>query len=122
MYQDIVSNFFEYQIALKMFHFQTELYSGHKTADAISDQYRLLFDSFMEVLQGIKDIRITVKKDAFVPLGNVKTKNEMMKINHNVIKFFTQLKKEFKKHTDLNNILDELISVVNRFNYLLSFN
>jgi len=41
--------FFEYQIQIKMFHFQTKSYAGHKSSDEYLQKVNDKFDKFMEV-------------------------------------------------------------------------
>ena len=54
-------NMFNHYIAMKLYHFQTENYSAHKTSDSYIEKFLELKDRFLEVAQGIYG-KINLKK------------------------------------------------------------
>ena len=111
--------FFEYQIQIKMFHFQTKTYAGHKSSDEYLQKVNDKFDKFMEVAQGIFG-KFTI--------ANINIKATMMNDNNiieHVDSFIHILKKTsgcYKDKSDLMNIRDDIIGDANQFKYLLTFN
>ena len=49
-----INIFFEHQLTIKMFHFQTKKYGAHKAADKYLVKYQANLDRYMEVYQGEK--------------------------------------------------------------------
>lgn len=110
---------FEFQIALKMYHFQTLRYSTHKTVDEYSDKLANTIDKFFEVGQGIYGRIYFNDSVSTVQINNVRDKNF-----HEYIKKFLQeisyVEKVVSKNSDLSNIKDEIKGDLNQLIYLLS--
>ena len=49
----LIQAFFKHQLQIKMYHFQTKNYSGHKASDNYLNKFEKKLDKFMEVGQGI---------------------------------------------------------------------
>ena len=114
----LVVLFFQHQIQIKMFHFQTTAYGGHKTVDKYLEKFNDNFDRFMETAQGIF---------GRLSLNNV-TINASMWNDNNIISnldAFIKLLESFnyilKEHSDLLAIRDEMLADVNQLKYLLTF-
>jgi len=114
----LVSVFFAHQIRMKMFHFQTMGYGGHKTSDSYLLEFAENFDKFMEIAQGrfgklqVKEIKFNV-----VLLDDATVKNEM----DEMIKTLKSVSNKYKDYSELTNIIDEIVGNANQFKYLIDF-
>lgn len=117
----VLQNFFEYIICLKMYHFQSKTYGEHKTSDQIFSSLNAKFDELMEVYQGMYNERVDVKKNTKVFINNIRTKKEIMKLNKDFVNFLMDLKHDTPEFITSHAIIDEIILLVHRFEYLLSF-
>ena len=111
------TEFTKHQIMMKLFHFQTKAYGGHKTSDSYLSKFLENMDKFMEVAQGIYG-RVDLKH--FDICGNVISDSS---ITHCLTSFGKYLESmtDRIKCTDLLNIRDEMLGEVNQFKYLLTF-
>jgi len=110
---------FEFQIALKMFHFQTTKYSAHKTADEYFEKLSGTMDKFFEVGQGIFG-RISISKKNYVAVQNV-TENIIIEHIKKLKNEIVMVEKITAKHSGLDNIKDEIKGDLDQLIYLLSF-
>lgn len=117
--QGLIIYFFEHQLTLKMYHFQTKKYGAHKASDKYLDAFANTFDKFMETAQGIfgrlETNHIAVKFDTVSDI----TINEHLS---KYIKNLKQLDKVFENYSELLNIRDELVANAEQLEYLLTFN
>jgi hypothetical protein len=102
---------------LKLLHFQTTVYSVHKTTDAFLIEYDALLDSFWETLQ--KDgPRITLSDTgASLVLQNVRSYAGLQPIIDDVIGTI-MANSDSLPSGERDTMLDSL----NKFKYLMSFN
>jgi uncharacterized protein YdcH (DUF465 family) len=118
---EILLIFLDVRNCVKLYHFQTELYSTHKISDSFLTNFDSLFDKFMEVLQGKTNTRISFEKNTDITIRNMKKNKDIL----DVIDAFQEIiqSANFEKglSTDLLNIRDEILSEINQFKYLLSF-
>ena len=115
--------FLQHFIKLKMYHFQTSLYSAHKTVDAYLTKFLLNYDQFMEVAQGIfgiiklpptLEIKTKVDKREDI-VGSLKEFSVYLKtLNEN-------LKGDQSQYTSLYNIRDTMLADIQQLEYLLKF-
>jgi hypothetical protein len=118
----IVKIFFEHQIIIKMFHFQTLSYGAHKASDEYLEKFLVNHDKFMEVIQGIngKLSMDTIKMDINININNLHNHlSEFINILRNIDKFKTV--KKCIIDVGLLAIRDEMLVDVNQFMYLLTF-
>ena len=111
--------FFEHQIKLKMFHFQTSNYGAHKASDKYLEKFAENFDRFMEVAQGIYNKLQTQEISLKFQLNNDENiKDELKKfaeiLNNDSDSFY-------QNNKDLLAIRDEMLADVNQLLYLLTF-
>ena len=106
------------QNQFRMFHWQTESYAQHKAFGEAYEGLDGLIDEFIEVFQG--------KNGIVVPNGGVKIKlenldNKPVDMIDVFVDYLTNdLPKELKKEdTDLLNIRDEMLGLLNKTKYLL---
>lgn len=109
---------FEFQIALKMYHFQTVKYAVHKTVDDYSGKLAGTMDKFFEIGQGIFG-RVYLD-DTSVRVNNVHDRNfeeHVKKFNYEI----AHMEKVIAKHSDLCNVKDEIRGDLSQLIYLLTF-
>lgn len=114
----LLQYFFRHQLELKMFHFQTKLYGGHKASDEYLQNFEGNLDKFMEVAQGvygkfdIKTINIQF---------NVASDESIINSLDIFISIVKKVSKHFRDQTSLLNILDEIVADAQKLKYLLTF-
>jgi len=114
---EIVHNFFEYIIILKMYHFQTKLYNTHKISDTYLGTVLEQFDKFMEILQGLNNKQLTTPKiELSITMAN---DNDIHGIANEFIIYMKGLKGRFDNSLDA--IIDEIMYEAEKFKYLLLF-
>ena len=114
----LVSLFFAHQIRMKMYHFQTNTYGGHKTSDSYLDGFSDKFDKFMEIAQGrfgkLSVNRVEFKVDM---LNDVTVISEM----DDLIQTLKLVSTKYKDFTELTNLIDEIVGDATQFKYLIQF-
>jgi len=112
---------FEFQIALKMYHFQTVKYSAHKSVGKYSDKLEKKMDKFFEIGQGIfGKIYINEHENKVIRANNVFDRNfedYIKKFNYEI----DNVEKIIARHSDLCNIKDEIRGDLSQLIYLLTF-
>lgn len=106
---------FEHQLIVKMFHFQTKFHGRHKSSDQYLTGFAETFDKFFEVLQGI--------------YGRLPTKGLQLRIETatdlNIGQHLAQFRRLLVRlplpDTELLNIRDEMLGLLDRFAYLVTF-
>jgi hypothetical protein len=112
-------NMFNHYIAMKLYHFQTENYSAHKTSDGYIEKFLELKDRFLEVAQGIYG-KINLKK--YDIKGSSHNDENIFNHINGYIKYLnTSINEVLGDRTDLINIRDEMLSEANQLKYLLTF-
>jgi hypothetical protein len=130
-YSDCLLTFMTILDQVKLYHWQTTLYARHKATDDLHDDLSGLVDKFVETLHGrisydnnTPNYRIMLNDDkSNIYLKNIKdTKGvELLKNIKNYLEG-NELKKILDNNTELQNIRDEMLGVVNKTNYLFSLN
>lgn len=114
-------------MTVKLYHWNTFMYSVHKATDGLYGELNTLIDQFVEVLLGkhnnvdkknrgkILDIK-TLHVNNYTDNGGFKKEMETYK------KFLIGLDKHVKQNenSDLFNIRDEILSLLNKTTYLLT--
>lgn len=115
--QPIVKYMMEFRDQIKLYHWRTTSYSRHKATDEFIEAFDTKIDEFVEVLMGGRNQK---NNDTF----NMQfvTLNEATAEPH-VIKFRDWVKDTLPTHlheheTDLLNLKDEILALVNRMLYL----
>ena len=121
---ELVKMFLEMLTTIKLYHWNTHSYSRHKATDELHEKLSELVDQFVEVMQGkmFSPNRIrTINSEilAYTP----ETKPKMVDKILFYIEQLQNLNKNFSttKDSDLLNIRDEMLSHLNQFLYLFSF-
>jgi hypothetical protein len=113
---------------IKLYHWQTGIYAKHKATDELYEKLNDLIDLFIEVLTG----RTILETNN--PLYRIKINNKKIKIidmiDQNGIELLLNIKntletniyllKVLDKNTDLQNIRDEMLALINKTAYLFT--
>lgn len=103
-----------------IWHLQTKSYAEHKALNEYYDKLLDLFDDFIETWMGAYNQRFSASK----MILEFKDHNSIDVTNHmKDMKSFLENEARTvitSKNTDLNNILDELLGLVNHISYLLT--
>lgn len=118
----IVHTFFEFQVKLKIYHWQTKIYSRHKASDELLGSISDKVDSFVEVLQGRTNTRVKFQKKQTIDLENVSDKQAVQLLKEFADWLSTDLDRKMKGDTELINIRDEMLAIINQTLYLFTFN
>jgi hypothetical protein len=141
--ETVMLSFFQIQNSLRFAHWRAKKYSTHKALDKFLDKFMDKMDEFIEIWQGKygrieytkadkeKDVKIyQIDADDLDKYLNViigflsgdKDKNCKKYVIHNKMDYcgITILDIIEKKDTDLLNLRDEILGLVNRLKYLLS--
>jgi len=114
----LVAPFIKIQEQLRIFHWQAETYAQHKAFGKAYEALGELIDSFIEIYMG-KHGKLKAKITYNIELDNL-GENHLDYIN-DFISFLTSLSDELTdKDTDLLNIRDEMLGVLNQLKYLLT--
>jgi len=110
---------------IKLYHWQTLSYPRHKATDELHEELSGLVDKFVEVLHGRLNndnkYRIMLEENTFIQIKNMNDKkgSELLK---NIKKYLEgdDLKNVMNNYTDLITIRDEMLTAVNKSNYLFT--
>lgn len=117
----IVAFFFQLLNQLRLSHWQAETHAGHVALGDAYDKLDDLIDNFVEVYMGRRAERVTVEPGDLSPM-NVKD-IDLDDFLVNCVKFLEDSKEQLgldADETDLLNIRDEMVAVLNKLRYLLS--
>ena len=117
---ELFNAFCEYQILLKLFHFQTNSYAAHKASDAHLTLIQGHFDRFFEVYQGIFG-RIKLEGRQSIKYSNVYKTETVIESTLKFSDLLESFSYQLEDNSDLVNIIDEIVADNNQFLYLLSF-
>ncbi len=116
----MVTNLLTLHNQLKIFHWQTHKYSAHVAYGDVYTDLSDLIDDFVEIFMG-KYGKIENKNGFQINLINLKSNNEINFIDEQIKYISKDLKKILKDDdTDLFNIIDEMLSKLNKLKYLLT--
>jgi DNA-binding ferritin-like protein len=117
----MVTNLLTLHNQLKIFHWQTPKYSAHVAYGDIYTDLSDLIDEFVEIFMG-KYGKIKNKDGFQINLVNLNNDKDEVNFIDTQIKYISfELKKSLKEDdTDLFNIIDEMLSKLNKLKYLLT--
>lgn len=118
----IVKVFLEMLNMVKLYHWKTLSYSQHKATDELYAKLNKNIDSFIEVLIGKEERRIKMLEKRIDLIDPSNTRDFKSRI-YDYREFLTDINLYFddKKDTDLLSIRDEILSDINQFLYLMTF-
>lgn len=118
--KQIITEFFEMILCIKLFHWKTYNYGAHKATDEIYEKLNSHMDRFIEVIIGKNEKRMHMENVKSIKLHSI-SDNDKMKIQvEKFIKYLMSLNKK-KLDPDLYNIRDDIVTDLNQFLYLLTF-
>jgi DNA-binding ferritin-like protein len=118
----IVKVFLEVLNLVKLYHWKTYSYAQHKATDELYERLNEKIDEFIEVLLGKDESRIRMleKRIDLVDANNVKDfKSRIYEYRDFLIDMNMYF--DVKRDTDLLSIRDEILSHINQFLYLMTF-
>jgi len=126
---DLVYFFFELSNQVKLYHWQTSVYARHIASDQLFTGLLPLIDQFIEVYQGKKGERVTLEGASE---ANNKMDITVFSFNDTqMVKYLTERMNFLQQSlpgryikatdTDLLNIRDEMVGLLNKTLYLFSF-
>lgn len=116
---NLLTDLLTLQNQLKVFHWQTKSYAQHIAFGEAYNTLGELIDEFIEIFQG-KYGRIKAKETFVVELHNLQDDFKTV-INANIEYLTADIPKALDaKDTDLLNIRDEMLAVLNKLKYLLT--
>jgi len=112
---------------IKVYHWQTMSFARHKATDELYEELNDLIDKFIEVLMGRiilekkKTFRISSNCDnlKLIDLKDSEGLN-LLSIIKNILENDEDLMLIIKNNTELANIRDEMLAVVNKNGYLFT--
>jgi len=118
----IVKVFLEMLNMVKLYHWKTLSYSQHKATDELYAKLNKNIDSFIEVLIGKEQRRIKMLEKRIDLIDPSNTRDFKSRI-YDYREFLIDINLYFddKKDTDLLSIRDEILSDINQFLYLMTF-
>jgi hypothetical protein len=116
---NVIAPLIEFQQQLRLFHWQTPSYSGHKAFGKAYETFDDLIDTFIETYMGIfgRSKPNTVFTINLQPLKNEETVNVVF---DNFEFYLKEMSEEIPEHSDLLNIRDEMLGELHKLKYLLS--
>lgn len=121
----LLQYFFYYQNLIKIFHWQTNKYAQHMASDQLYNTLQTLIDQWIEVYQG-KYGTLTFKEDSKIniPLRNVDLDDFKLHLNQFKLFLINDISSHLgnekdMKNTDLYNIRDEMLAIINKTLYLI---
>ena len=118
----IIHDFLEFSAQVKLYHWQTKIYARHVASDKLFGEINELIDKFIEIYIG-KNGRPTLStKQNTLKLDNFNDE-AMVAYLQKWIRYFQDKLPEMldKKDTDLINIRDEMMGLLNNTLYLFTF-
>lgn len=117
----IVHTLLQFQVNVKIYHWQTFSYSRHKSSDSLYQNLLDLIDEFVETYMGQFDTRVRINSSN----NNLRLQNITDKQIVSTVKKFRSFLQRLEKSapfltSDLLNLRDELLAVVDRYLYLFT--
>ncbi len=124
--REITVNFFEMLLLIKLYHWKTHSYATHKATDELYSKFNENMDKFIEVLLGKTGMRIDLTGKKQISLYDLSNTHQLINKVNSFKSYLVNLTNNkainLMSNTDLLNIRDEMLSDMNQFLYLLSFN
>lgn len=121
----IAYTFLHVRDQIKIYHWQTDVYARHKASDSLVDKLTQNMDRFIEIIQGVRNVRLAMPRDTNFILKNqndtgiitlLKSFADWLVSQEGLPKYLDK-----NKDTDLLNIRDEILGDVNQTLYLFTF-
>lgn len=122
----LIPAFLRFLNNIKVYHWQTTNYAQHIATDNLHTQMSLLIDQFVEVIQGKKGVDRLRVNDNTITLYNIDDIDIIQYMENFKYFLVSELPDVIKMRemgqSDLLNIRDEMLSIINKTIYLFSLN
>jgi hypothetical protein len=109
---------------VKLYHWKTMKYAEHKATDELYDDLNGKIDEFVEVLMGKDGKRINLSGKKFIKLDDFNNLTSLKKYIESAKKYLIDMTNSKNignsENSDLLNIRDEILGILNKFTYLLT--
>jgi len=109
---------------VKLYHWKTMKHSEHKATDELYDDLNDKIDEFVEVLMGKDGKRINLSGKKSIKLNDFNNLTSFKKYIENTKKYLISMTNSknisIPENSDLLNIRDEILGILNKFTYLLT--
>jgi len=123
--ENIVFTFLKMLNSVKLFHWNTKIYSRHKSSDELYENLNKNIDTFIEIMLGKTGERLNIKKDIVIPSTELLNKtnflNEIKKYENFLINMSNDHELKKPENSDILSVRDELLVNLRQFLYLLTF-
>lgn len=120
----LIPAFLRFLNNIKVYHWQTTNYAQHIATDNLHTQMSLLIDQFVEVIQGKKGVNRLRVNDNTITLYNIDNIDIIQYMENFKYFLVSELPDAIKmpgmSQSDLFNIRDEMLSIINKTLYLFS--
>ncbi len=122
--ENIISLCLQILNTVKLYHWKTMKYSEHKATDELYGELNDKIDEFVEVLIGKDGKRINLSEKKSIKVDDFNNsnafKNYIEKSKKYLINMTNNKNISTPENTDLMNIRDEILGILNKFTYLLT--
>ena len=120
--KNITVEFFEMQLMVKLYHWNTKSYATHKATDEFYGKLSDNIDKFIEVLLGKLNDRIDLKNKKTINLYCVNDEQFLKKLHQFKVRLHDLTNKDMGllMGEDLLNIRDEILADLDQLLYLLT--
>ena len=109
---------------VKLYHWKTMKHSEHKATDELYNDLNGKIDEFIEVLMGKDGKRINLSGKKSIKLDDFNNLTSLKKYIENAKKYLISMTNSknigTSENSDLLNIRDEILGILNKFTYLLT--
>ena len=109
---------------VKLYHWKTMKYAEHKATDDLYGELNGKIDEFVEVLMGKNGQRINLSGKKSLKLQDFDSSNAFKNYIEKAKKYLISMTNSknigTSENTDLLNIRDEILGILNKFTYLLT--
>jgi len=120
--QKIVVIFLQMLNTVKLYHWKTNSYSQHIATDTLYADLNASIDQFVEIMLGKEGSRVNLTGQKNIPLLDYTNVNDFKKEIEKYKKFLIDMSfVNITNNSDLLNTRDEILGLLNKFTYLLTF-
>ena len=118
----LVHDMLELSAQIKLYHWQTKVYARHKASDSLFSEMNDLIDKFVEVYIGKYERPTLANSNKTLKLDNLNDAAMVTYINRWVKYLQERIPEQINvvKDTDLLNIRDEMLGLLNNTLYLFT--
>jgi DNA-binding ferritin-like protein len=118
--QKIVLTFLQMLNTVKLYHWKTTNYAEHKATDELYTNLNANIDTFIEIMLGTNENRVSLTNIKSLPLLDYNNLNDFKKEINRYKLFLSGMNSILVNNSDLLNVRDEILGDLNQFLYLLT--